>query len=358
MGTDHATQVTRKERACADLLAPFGPLRWEPTVTGPEAGFRNKAKMVVGGTIENPTLGILDRERRGVDLRGCGILQPDIRACLPAISSFISRARLRPYDVPNRSGELKYVLVSVTPDGAVMLRFVLRSQEAIARIRKHLPLLRDGLPQLNVVSANIQPEHKAIIEGDLEIPLSDARTLTMPLGMIHLHLGAKSFFQTNTHIAQTMYAQARAWCDEFAPSTVWDLYCGVGGFALHCADGTRTVTGVEVSREAIESARRSADEAALANVDFIAGDAEQFAISSHRAPELAIVNPPRRGIGSALADWFERSTTETVIYSSCNAKTLAADLERMPSFTLARARLLDMFPQTDHYETMALLRRS
>ena len=73
---------------------------------------------------------------------------------------------------------------------------------------------------------------------------------------------------------------------------------------------------------------------------------------------MVIVNPPRRGIGAELAHWLETSGIDHVLYSSCNATTLAKDLAAMPSLRPMRARLLDMFPQTSHYEVLVLLERA
>ena len=75
-------------------------------------------------------------------------------------------------------------------------------------------------------------------------------------------------------------------------------------------------------------------------------------------PNWSIVNPPRRGIGEELSGWLEASGVRHVVYSSCNAQSLARDLAAMPSLRRRRARVLDMFPQTTHYEVMVLLERS
>ena len=92
-------------------------------------------------------------------------------------------------------------------------------------------------------------------------------------------------------------------------------------------------------------------------MNFQAGDATAFAVAAAQAPELVIVNPPRRGIGKELCGWLESSSVQHVVYSSCNAQSLARDLAALPSFTARRARVLDMFPQTTHYEVMVLLER-
>ncbi|GAB2488181.1 23S rRNA (uracil(747)-C(5))-methyltransferase RlmC [Promicromonospora xylanilytica] len=371
---DYPTQVLDKERHVAALLEPVSAgLTWLPAVSSAESGFRNKAKMVVSGTVAEPVLGILDGTGRGVDLTDCGLYPDTLQASFAPLASFVTRANLEPYEVSGRGkraqqrGELKYLLVTLSPDGELMVRFVLRSQESIARIRKHLGWLRAELPALAVASANIQPAHAAVLEGDLEIPLTERATLPMRIDDITLDLRPQSFFQTNTAVATELYRQARAWVDEVGPSDLWDLYCGVGGFALHCAAPGRTVTGIEISAEAITAAsgtveKLRADDATgrFRDVTFAAGDATAFAVGPDTAslPEMVIVNPPRRGIGPDLARWLDASGIEHVLYSSCNATTLAKDLAAMPSLRPVAARLLDMFPQTSHYEVLVLLERA
>ncbi len=357
MGTAYAEQLAEKQRHCADLLAGHD-VEWLAPVAGPETGYRNKAKMVVGGSVDAPTLGILDADGRGVDLRECGVTGDAVRTAMPTLAAFISRAMLTPYDVPARRGELKYLLVTESATGELMLRFVLRTDEAVPRIRKHLAWLHSQLPQLAVVTANLQPEHKAVLEGACEIELTESVSMRMPAGDLTLRLLPQSFFQTNTSVATALYRQARTWIEELAPRTVWDLYCGVGGFALHAAGPGRQVTGVEVSPAAVDGAEAARDEAGISGVEFLVGDATEFAESAATAPDAVIVNPPRRGIGPRLGAWLEASSARHLVYSSCQASTLAKDLAAMPSWRVRRARVLDMFPQTRHYEVITLLERT
>lgn len=351
LGLPYDVQLLDKQRRVEELV---GGVDWLPPVASPQLGFRNKAKMVVHGTIDEPTLGILNPAGGGVDLRDCPLHTPGIQAALPVLAEFVTRAAIAPYDVPARSGELKYLLVTESPDGELMVRFVLRSQEPVARIRKHLAWLRETLPGLAVASVNLQPEHKAILEGDREILLTEQETLRMRVNDIDLHLRPQSFFQTNTEMAAALYRRARDWAAEAAPASVWDLYCGVGGFALHLAGPDRDVLGVEISTEAIASATLSAQEAGVA-ARFEVGDATTY---GGEAPDLVVVNPPRRGIGPELSGWLEASGVRHVLYSSCNAQTLATDLAAMPSLRPLRGQLLDMFPNTGHYEVLVLLERA
>jgi 23S rRNA (uracil747-C5)-methyltransferase len=363
----YAEQLVAKEAATraalADVLADPTAPGWEDAAASREEGFRNKAKMVVGGTLEEPTLGILDPRGHGVDLRHCGLHEPGLHAALPVLADHVRRAGLTPYDVPGRRGELKHLLVTVSPDGGLMVRWVLRSTESLPRLRKHLPWLLEQLP-VSVASANIQPEHKAVLEGPEEVLLTEQATLPMRLDVpghpVVLQLRPQSFFQTNTAVATELYATARRWVGDLAPSRVWDLYSGVGGFALHLATDAwdqRRVTGVEISAEAVEGARRAARLADL-RADFVAADAVAWATTTQEPrPDLLVVNPPRRGLGGDLAGWVEASGVPWVLYSSCHSGSLARDLAAMPSYTLQRGRVLDMFPQTTHHEVLVLLRR-
>lgn len=361
MGQPYPAQLADKQRHAEQLLAPFDVPAWLPAVASGERDYRNKAKMVVGGTVDAPTIGILDADGHGVDLQACGICSPGHRAAFPVLARFITLARIRPYDVAARRGELKHVIVTESPDGELMVRFVLRSTEPLARMRKHLPTLLAELPNARVVTANLLPEHKAVLEGADEVVLTEADTLPMRLNDVTMHLRPQSFFQTNTAIAEALYAEARDWIRDLAPEDAWDLYSGVGGFALHLADpagGGTEVTGIETSVEAVASAELSRTDAALSRVRFAAGDATEYALAAASAPDLVVVNPPRRGIGAELAGWLERSGAAHVLYSSCNVASLAKDLAAMPSLRPVKARVFDMFPQTTHFEVMVLLERT
>ncbi|TIC83231.1 23S rRNA (uracil(747)-C(5))-methyltransferase RlmC [Nocardioides sp. GY 10113] len=366
--TPYDEQLVAKDAAAREAVASGasaapgeGGTRWLAPHASAPAGFRNKAKMVVAGTTEAPTLGILDPRGGGVDLRDCALHTPGLAAALPTLAQFVTRAGLAPYDVAARRGELKHVLVTESPDGELMVRWVLRSTEAEARIRKHLAWLLEALPAVRVVTLNVQPAHAAVLEGEREIVLTPERTLPMRLPDVTLHLGPRSFFQTNTPVATALYARGREWVADVAPASVWDLYCGVGGFALHLAAPGRRVTGVEISAEAIASAEQSrAEMSAPGTVEFLAGDATAYAAGSDPAarPDLVVVNPPRRGLGGELAGWLERSGVRHVLYSSCNPVTLGRDLSTMASYRPVRGQVFDMFPQTAHAEALVLLERA
>ncbi|STT02438.1 23S rRNA (Uracil-5-) -methyltransferase rumB [Klebsiella pneumoniae] len=209
-----------------------------------------------------------------------------------------------------------------------------------------------------MITANIQPVHMAIMEGEQEIFFTEQQAL----GEVFNEGAAvdpprKSFFQTNPAVASRLYATARDWVRALPVQHMWDLFCGVGGFGLHCATPTMRLTGIEIAPEAIACARQSAAQLGLSNLHFQALDSTQFATHEADAPQLVLVNPPRRGIGAELCDYLSRMAPPYIIYSSCNARTMATDIARLSGYRVERVQLFDMFPHTAHYEVLTLLVR-
>lgn len=393
-------QLQLKQSAVQATLAGQVEARaWlEPFASAP-SHFRNKAKLAVSGATHAPALGLVDRFDNGTDLTSCPLHVNEIKAALAPLTRAITHMGLQPYSIVKRRGELKHVLITASANGQLMVRFVLRSTAQLPAIRKGAPRLQSELPGLRVLSVNIQPRPAAILEGEREIVLSQDSTLDMPLylpeldadgvvvnnkkSVLPLVLPPQSFFQTNSGVAAGLYAQARAWARDYAggqagaltgepgadgaypdaiqsSQSIWDLYCGVGGFALALAQPGAQVLGVEVSAPAIDGARAAAAQLGLTSpqVRFEAGDASVLDASGqvygHDKPDLLVVNPPRRGIGE-LAASIEGSGIKRVLYSSCNPASLAKDLEVMSSYRVRRARLFDMFPYTNHAEVLVEL---
>lgn len=350
-------QLADKMANLRELLASHPVATWLAPVSGPETAFRNKAKMVVSGSVERPLLGMLHRDGTPEDLTDCPLYPPSFAPVFAALKPFIARAGLTPYNVARKRGELKYLLLTESQQGGMMLRFVLRSAAKLEQLRAALPWLQQQLPQLKVITANIQPVHMAIMEGEEEIFLSDQQALAENFNGVPLWIRPQSFFQTNPTVASQLYATARDWVRALPVNHMWDLFCGVGGFGLHCATPQMRLTGIEIAPEAIACAKQSAAQLGLTNLHFQALDSTQFATHEDDIPQLVLVNPPRRGIGAELCDYLSRMAPPYIIYSSCNARTMAADIDRLQGYRLERVQLFDMFPHTAHYEVLTLLVR-
>lgn len=349
-------QLSAKMTDLRQLLDGIAVGEWCKPVSGPEQAFRNKAKMVVSGSVEKPLLGMLHRDGTPEDLTDCPLYPASFEPVFTALKPFIARAGLTPYNVARKRGELKYLLLTESQaDGGMMLRFVLRSESKLEQLKAALPWLQQQLPQLKVISANIQPVHMAIMEGEQEIPLTEQRALEEVFNGVPLFIRPQSFFQTNPQVASQLYATARNWVRELPVNHMWDLFCGVGGFGLHCATPEMKLTGIEIAPEAIASAKQSAEKLGLHSIHFQALDSTQFAVAQQDIPQLVLVNPPRRGIGKALCDYMTQMAPAFIVYSSCNAQTMAKDIKMLPGYRVVRTQLFDMFPHTSHYEVLTLL---
>lgn len=353
LATPYETQLEAKSRGLHTLLDGFEPLRWCDPVPSPQAGFRNKAKMAVIGTEKGIVLGLINKKGEAVSLTRCPLYPPPMQDLLAAIEKWVAQAGLSPYRVDKKRGEAKFVLLTRNTLGGYMLRFVLRSRDQLGRIEAALPGLLAAHPDIAVVSVNLQPVHMAVLEGEEEIFLTHNSRIREVFNGVPLYIRPKSFFQTNPAVAEALYRTAREWAGK--PARLWDLFCGVGGFGLHCAGVDTELTGIEIEPEAITCARLSAEELGLKNVRFEALDSA--ALQTDKLPDLVIVNPPRRGIGAELARKLNAQAPERILYSSCNAATLAEDLKQLNSYRVARVQLFDMFPHTPHYEVLVELRK-
>jgi 23S rRNA (uracil747-C5)-methyltransferase len=351
----YSEQLQAKQKNLQQLLSAQAVQTWLPPVASPQRQFRNKAKMVVSGSTEQPILGILNPEREAVDLSACPLYPADFQPVFDVIKRFISRAGLTPYHVVKRRGELKYILLTENRYGEKLLRFVLRSEQTLKQIKTHLPWLLAQLPTLKVISVNIQPVPMAIIEGEQEIYLTEQQAIPEVLNKIPLWIRPQSFFQTNSAIAECLYLTAQHWVQPLAVQSIWDLFCGVGGFGLHCATKAVKLTGIEISPGAISCAQDSARKIGLSNVNFTALDSNQFAVAGHNRPDLVIVNPPRRGLGEPLSIALKQMAAPYLLYSSCNPASLAADLAKLDNYQIEKVQLFDLFQHSAHYEVLTLL---
>ncbi|QLB13396.1 23S rRNA m(5)U-747 methyltransferase [Bisgaardia hudsonensis] len=364
---NYGQQLQEKEQHLEKLLSAvkFSEENYLSPCQSSLTHFRNKAKMVVSGNVERPILGILqdpNDSQSAVDLCDCPLYPTQFQAIFPVLKDFIARAGLVPYNIKKQKGELKYILLTQSQyDDDVMIRFVLRSEIKLPLIQREINGLLTKLPQAKVISLNIQPQHAAILEGEKEIFLTEQQVLEEQFNQIPLFIRPQGFFQTNPLVAEELYGTAQQWIKDLPIHRLWDLFCGVGGFGLHCAKILQEkninieLTGIEISPSAIYSATLSAKKLALNNVKFQSLDVTKFSLDQNQQPDLVIVNPPRRGIGKPLAEFLNQLQPHFILYSSCNATTMAKDLTYLANYKIEKIQLFDMFPHTEHYEVLTLL---
>jgi 23S rRNA (uracil747-C5)-methyltransferase len=288
---------------------------------------------------------------------------------MDTIAKLIDTANLAPYQIETQRGELKGVTVlRNTTETAGILRFVLRSTEAIPRIRKKIPEILEQHPWVTVVSCNIQPIHAALPEGPEEVVLTYATTMAERYGDIQLHFSPQSFMQVTPAIARALYERARTYVRVNAVQSVLDLYCGVGGFLCSVGPEISHGVGVEITASAVEAARSTAREHGYTHLEFHARSVDDYLGSQHfprserseqpRQPDLVLVNPPRRGLNTNIINQLLALNPEHILYSSCNPESFARDAAQLVhQYELVTVAPFDMFPLTAHCELLAAFRR-
>jgi len=274
------------------------------------------------------------------------------------LKELIYNARLAPYQIKSKTGELKgLILYYSTESHEMYLRLILRSKEAIDRIRKHHSIWMKNFPMIKCLSANIQPIPHALLEGDEEIFFTDQHFIHHELQQIKMTLHPQGFVQTNQNVAKNLYQTAADWTRDLNIKKFLELFSGQGAFSFFIQSQVQQARGIEINADAVERANETARSLGLNHLHFIASDATTLKRNLIEFnPDLVLVNPPRRGLTEAVHLIMDLKP-KYLIYSSCEAKTLKSDLEKLNQlYHLEKIQIFDMFPHTNHFETLALLK--
>jgi 23S rRNA (uracil1939-C5)-methyltransferase len=192
--------------------------------------------------------------------------------------------------------------------------------------------------------------------------ISGSPHLREQLGGLELKISPEAFFQTNTEMAEQLYAIAAEFAQLRGHERVFDLYCGIGTIGLSLAARAREVVGVEIVEPAVADAIENARLNDIVNARFYAGDirlAMRELVETAGRPDVAVVDPPRAGLSQKVVRRIIEAQPSRIVYVSCNPTTLAPNAAQMveAGYRLVRVRPVDMFPQTPHIESVALLER-
>jgi 23S rRNA (uracil747-C5)-methyltransferase len=320
---------------------------------------RAKAKMAVGGTSAEPIIGLTKKDFSIEELLTCPLQFSLVNNILTALRGLIKKYQLCPYDIGAKAGELKFIIITTNHTSTeAVVRLVIRSKKYFSELEVLTKELQAQFCEVKVVTANIQPLHAAILEGEEELVITSNQYIWEKFANIELCFSAKTFSQVTPEVANALYqdvsSKFKTYCEG---RTVLDLFCGVGGFSLFCAPYAKSVTGVELSSNAIECAKLAANRNQSSNTEFICADVEQYLTGlAPKKFDAVITNPPRRGLSPAILQSLLKLEPRQIIYSSCNVQTLCRDLKVLKSkYKIQSLKPFDMFPLTEHLETVAEL---
>lgn len=324
-------------------------------------GYRTNAKLVMGKERGRVKIGLYRRGTHDVvDIGDCPLHHPLINRIVAVVKEEMERQDLYIYNPVTRRGLLRYLLVKVSPSqNKAMVTFVTgeRNFREITHLAKGL---KKQVPEVISVQQNVNASEGNVILGRDTSRILGAPDLIDQVGEIRLRISPTSFFQVNNEQAARIYALVRQWSALSAEECALDLYCGIGGIALHLARDAGRVIGIEVVEEAVRNARENARLNGSRKCTFISGDAAELVqdMAMEIPPgSVAVVNPPRSGCDREVLESLAALEPRTLIYVSCNPETLARDLDILASlgYRTEEVQPVDMFPQTPHVESVARL---
>ncbi|SNR84470.1 23S rRNA (uracil(1939)-C(5))-methyltransferase RlmD [Pseudomonas segetis] len=340
----HADQLALKQAMLAEQLSRLAqaqPEQWAAPLTGPEFGYRRRARVAVRWDPKRKQLAVGFRAAASqeiIAIDNCPVLvqplQPILRGLPEALGQLEKPQAIGHVELFN--GTASAVLVRHTE--ALPEADLNRLQHFCAEHEAQLWLQGTSDPAPFVAGQGLA---YALPEWDLELAYRPG-----------------DFVQVNASVNQSMIAQALEWLAPQDNERVLDLFCGLGNFALPLARLAREVIAVEGVQAMVERASANALENSLSNAHFYHADLSESLTDkkwSKGGFSAVLLDPPRDGAYQVVKQLAALGAGR-VVYVSCNPATLARDAEQLiaQGYRLKKAGILDMFPQTAHVEAMVL----
>ena len=325
-------------------------------------GYRNKAQYPVSAKKNKAFAGFFRAgTHQVVENDRCLILPRETDRVKDLVMDYVNQYRVTTYDEASHKGLLRHIYVRRgNVSGEILVCLVINGNkipkpEALIERLKKVP----GFATL-VLSVNTKKGNAVL--GDEFITLYGPGYIEDTLCGLNFRLSPRSFYQVNHHQAQRLYRAAIDQAQITKEDTVLDLYCGVGTITLAMASAAGRVIGVEVIPQAVEDARDNARRNGIENAEFFCGDAGQAALELERQgirADVAVVDPPRKGLNADTIEALARMASRRIVYVSCDPATLARDVALLKErgYVLRNAMAADLFPRCAHVETIVLLGR-
>jgi 23S rRNA (uracil1939-C5)-methyltransferase len=358
-GVPYAEQLERKRSRLAALLGMDVP----PIVPSPaESHFRQKAAFVFGSPARGRGL-VLGHyaagSKRITAVDECPVHSRRANRVAFALRDRLSRAGIGAADRPG--GILRHVIVRTTEDEreAVAMLVVTRNDRSLRAPVRGLLASADR-PDSFVLNVHDRPGPYMV--GDESIAIDGpGHVLERGLGLSFI-VSPTAFFQTNVGAARELVRLVVAAVADAA--RVLDLYCGSGLFALPLAAAGASVTAIEENRQAIADLKTNVrlNRIPSGRLRPVAARVEEALDRAAGQPwDAVVLDPPRDGCAAGvLDDVFRRIAPNVAVYVSCNPEALSRDLPaiRDAGYAIDTLQALDMFPHTEHIETVVRFRNT
>ena len=266
------------------------------------------------------------------------------------------------YSTETHEGYLRHLVIrEAKHTGEVMVNLV-TSTDWPEAMQNLTALLLKQFPAITTVVNNITSRKSMVAIGETEKVYAGPGYIREQLGDFTFHISANSFFQTNTLQAERLYDVVKECADLRDGDVLYDLYSGTGTIALYLSRMAERVIGIESVESSIRDAERNAELNRVMNCYFLQGDlkdrltTERSWLEEHPKPNVVVTDPPRNGMHAKVVEQIVRLAPAKIIYVSCNPSTQARDAQLLAEagYALKKIQPVDMFPHTDHIETVAL----
>lgn len=288
------------------------------------------------------------------------IQDKEIDKLIVFVRDLLRRYDLKPYDEKEQTGLIRHLVVRRGHySGQMMLVFV-TTRPKIFRIDQIIAKITEAFPNVVSIIQNINDKNTNAIFGKEFRTLYGQDTITDSMLGNDFEISAQSFYQVNTEMAEKLYQTAIDFSDLNSDSIVIDAYSGIGTIGLSFAKQVKEVYGVEVIETAVEDAKKNAERNGITNAHYVADSAENAMAKWSKdgiKPDVIIVDPPRKGLTESFIKASVAMQPEKITYVSCNPATMARDIKLYQElgYELKKVQPVDLFPQTHHVETVALL---
>lgn len=304
-------------------------------------------------------LHIKERFDRVLNINNCHLHLPEINEIRNFIKDFCLKANAPFYNPKYKSGVMRNLIFKTNSKGEIMVIIIFACPPKVFQANLCMAL-KSAFPLIKSIYWGVNKKEDDDISGLKLLAFKGEDYYTEELNETKFKIGIQSFFQVNTEVASVMVKKILE-IEEFKKEhTVYDLYCGVGTFALNIAKHAGKVIGIEIAGKAIENARESAILNNITNAKFITGDAGEafnadFVLENGQA-DFVVLDPPRIGLSKKLISNMLEALPKKIIYISCNPASLARDIADLKEkYEVKEVIPFDMFPQTTHVEVLCVL---
>lgn len=340
------SQLIYKQKALLSMLErqhKIVPKSIFPAIESAEKAYRSRARL--GITHDRQLAFRAKSSAKLIPINSCLILADPLQELLPLLQTWVDL-------LPERAGVTHIELIAAQPQPAVVIRHI-------------RPLPPQALEQLRPVSEKaycwLQPENNGSLYELCGKPVSHLLSYALPDYQLDFKFQPGDFTQVNSPVNRHMVAQAIEWLAIQSDEDVADLFCGIGNFSLPIARFAKQVFAIEAEESMVSRGRSNALLNKLDNIDFRGLNLETQALTQildRKQCKKVLLDPPRAG-ARFVCEQIAKSAVERLVYVSCNPASFARDSRYLldAGFELLKLRVLDMFPQTAHLETMALFVR-